>query len=91
MTRIGFIGLGNMGGPMAANLARAGHTVQVFDLVAQNIERAIAAGCIAAGDAREAVTGCEVVISMLPAGSMCATFGCLRGRICWQPCRLVHW
>ncbi len=68
MTRIGFIGLGNMGGPMAANLARAGHTVQVFDLVAQNIERAIAAGCIAAVDAREAVTGCEVVISMLPAG-----------------------
>lgn len=68
MTRIGFIGLGNMGGPMAANLAGAGHTVQVFDLVAQNIERAIAAGCIAAGDAREAVTGCEVVISMLPAG-----------------------
>ncbi len=68
MTRIGFIGLGNMGGPMAANLARAGHRVQVFDLVAQNIERAIAAGCIAAGDAREAVTACEVVISMLPAG-----------------------
>lgn len=68
MTRIGFIGLGNMGGPMAANLARAGHTVQVFDLVAKNIERAIAAGCIAAGDAREAVAGCEVVISMLPAG-----------------------
>ncbi|MFM4971281.1 3-hydroxyisobutyrate dehydrogenase [Aeromonas veronii] len=68
MTRIGFIGLGNMGGPMAANLARAGHRVQVFDLVAQNIERAIAAGCIATGDAREAVTGCEVVISMLPAG-----------------------
>jgi 3-hydroxyisobutyrate dehydrogenase len=53
---------------MAANLARAGHRVQVFDLVAQNIERAIAAGCIAAGDAREAVAGCEVVISMLPAG-----------------------
>ncbi|MFM5237157.1 3-hydroxyisobutyrate dehydrogenase [Aeromonas veronii] len=68
MTRIGFIGLGNMGGPMAANLARAGHRVQVFDLVAQNIERAIAAGCIAVGDARQAVTGCEVVISMLPAG-----------------------
>ncbi|MGY3898370.1 3-hydroxyisobutyrate dehydrogenase [Aeromonas veronii] len=68
MTRIGFIGLGNMGGPMAANLARAGHRVQVFDLVAQNIERAIAAGCIATGDARDAATGCEVVISMLPAG-----------------------
>ncbi|XEI31458.1 3-hydroxyisobutyrate dehydrogenase [Aeromonas veronii] len=68
MTRIGFIGLGNMGGPMAANLAKAGHTVQVFDLVAQSVERAIAAGCIAAGDAREAVADCEVVISMLPAG-----------------------
>ncbi|CAJ1798028.1 3-hydroxyisobutyrate dehydrogenase [Aeromonas jandaei] len=68
MTRIGFIGLGNMGGPMAANLARAGHTVQVFDLVAHSVERAIAAGCIAAGDTREAVTGCDVVISMLPAG-----------------------
>ncbi|HEH9426365.1 TPA: 3-hydroxyisobutyrate dehydrogenase [Aeromonas sobria] len=73
MTRIGFIGLGNMGGPMAANLAKAGHRVQVFDLVAQSVERAIAAGCIAAGDAREAVTGCEVVISMLPAGEhVCA-------------------
>ncbi|MGY3856567.1 3-hydroxyisobutyrate dehydrogenase [Aeromonas intestinalis] len=68
MTRIGFIGLGNMGGPMAANLARAGHGVQVFDLVPENMEKAIAAGCIATGDAREAVSGSEVVISMLPAG-----------------------
>ncbi|WP_434667857.1 3-hydroxyisobutyrate dehydrogenase [Aeromonas sp. NJAU223] len=68
MTRIGFIGLGNMGGPMAANLARAGHGVQVFDLMPENMDKAIAAGCIAAGDAREAVSGCEVVISMLPAG-----------------------
>ncbi|HDZ8843716.1 TPA: NAD(P)-binding domain-containing protein, partial [Aeromonas dhakensis] len=67
MTRIGFIGLGNMGGPMAANLAKAGHTVQVFDLVAESLTRAIEAGCIAAGDAREAVSGCELVISMLPA------------------------
>lgn len=68
MTGIGFIGLGNMGGPMAANLARAGHRVQVFDLVAEQIESAIDAGCIAAGDAREAVSGCDVVITMLPAG-----------------------
>ena len=68
MTRIGFIGLGNMGGPMAANLARAGHAVQVFDLMPESVAKAIAAGCIAAGDAREAVSGCEVVISMLPAG-----------------------
>lgn len=68
MTRIGFIGLGNMGGPMAANLAKAGHGVQVFDLMPESVSRAIAAGCIAAGDAREAVSGCDVVISMLPAG-----------------------
>ena len=68
MTRIGFIGLGNMGGPMAANLARAGHRMQVFDLVPESLSRAIEAGCIAAGNAREAVSGCELVISMLPAG-----------------------
>lgn len=68
MTRIGFIGLGNMGGPMAANLARAGHGVRVFDLMPESVAKAIAAGCIAAGDAREAVADCEVVISMLPAG-----------------------
>lgn len=68
MARIGFIGLGNMGGPMAANLAWAGHGVQVFDLMPENMDKAIAAGCIAAGDAREAVSGCDVVISMLPAG-----------------------
>ena len=68
MTRIGFIGLGNMGGPMAANLARAGHAVKVFDLVPESLERAIKAGCIVAGDAREAVTSCDLAISMLPAG-----------------------
>lgn len=68
MTRIGFIGLGNMGGPMAANLARAGHGVRVFDLIPESVAKAIAAGCIAAGDARETVADCDVVISMLPAG-----------------------
>ncbi|MNF63879.1 3-hydroxyisobutyrate dehydrogenase [compost metagenome] len=68
MTRIGFIGLGNMGGPMAANLAKAGHAVRVFDLMPESVAKAIAAGCIAAGDAREAVTGCDLAISMLPAG-----------------------
>ena len=68
MTRIGFIGLGNMGGSMAANLAKAGHRVQVFDLVPESLSRAIQTGCLAAGNAREAVSGCELVISMLPAG-----------------------
>ena len=56
MTRIGFIGLGNMGGPMAAKLARAGHAVRVFDLMPESVAKAIAAGCIAAGDAREAAS-----------------------------------
>jgi 3-hydroxyisobutyrate dehydrogenase len=60
---------------MAANLARAGHTVQVFDLVPESLTRAIEAGCIAAGDAREAVSGCELVISMLPAGEHAALAG----------------
>ncbi|HQR87708.1 MAG TPA: NAD(P)-binding domain-containing protein, partial [Caulobacter sp.] len=49
MTRIAFIGLGNMGGGMAANQARAGRPVMAFDLSAQAVERAVAAGCQAAG------------------------------------------
>ena len=69
MTRIAFIGLGNMGGGMAANQARAQHQVKVFDLSPQAIERAVAAGCHAAGSVAEAVADAEVVITMLPAGS----------------------
>jgi len=53
---------------MAANLARAGHGVRVFDLMPESVAKAIAAGCIAGGDARETVADCDVVISMLPAG-----------------------
>ncbi|MBS7458419.1 3-hydroxyisobutyrate dehydrogenase [Coralloluteibacterium stylophorae] len=67
MSRIAFIGLGNMGGPMAANLVKAGHEVRVFDLVQAALDAAVAAGATAAPSAREAVTGAEVVISMLPA------------------------
>ena len=65
---IGFIGLGNMGGPMAANLVRAGHEVRVFDLLAEHLAEAAAAGCIVAANARGAVADCEVAITMLPAG-----------------------
>ncbi|PIB92651.1 3-hydroxyisobutyrate dehydrogenase [Caulobacter sp. FWC2] len=68
MTRIAFIGLGNMGGGMAANQARAGHTVRAFDLSAAAVERAVAAGCQAAASVSEAVADAEVVITMLPAG-----------------------
>jgi 3-hydroxyisobutyrate dehydrogenase len=68
MTRIAFIGLGNMGGGMAANQAKAGHEVIAFDLSAAALERAVAAGCRKAGSAAEAVKDAEAVITMLPAG-----------------------
>lgn len=68
MTRIAFIGLGNMGGGMAANQAKAGNTVRAFDLSAPAVERAVAAGCQAAASVAEAVADAEVVITMLPAG-----------------------
>jgi len=68
MTRIAFIGLGNMGGGMAANQAKAGHEVLAFDLAAAAVEKAVAAGCRAAGSVAAAVKDAEVVISMLPAG-----------------------
>jgi 3-hydroxyisobutyrate dehydrogenase len=64
---IAFIGLGNMGGPMAANLLKAGHQVRAFDLVPTALEAAKAAGAVIAATAAEAVEGVEAVISMLPA------------------------
>ncbi len=68
MTTIGFIGLGNMGGPMAVNLVKAGHKVIGFDLSPDAIAAAKGAGCEIAGSAIEAATGADVVITMLPAG-----------------------
>ena len=68
MAKIGFIGLGNMGGPMAANLVKAGHEVKGFDLVEASVERAKAAGVEPVGSAAEAATGVEVIFTMLPAG-----------------------
>lgn len=64
---IAFIGLGNMGGPMAANLLKAGYALRVFDLVPASVQVAVAAGATAANSAVEAVKGAQVVISMLPA------------------------
>jgi 3-hydroxyisobutyrate dehydrogenase len=66
--RIAFIGLGNMGGGMAANQAKAGHEVVAFDLSAQAMDRAKAAGCTPAASVAEAVAGAEAVVTMLPAG-----------------------
>jgi 3-hydroxyisobutyrate dehydrogenase len=66
--RIGFIGLGNMGGGMAANLARAGHDVRAFDLSEDALVRAKDAGCLPAASAAEAADGAEAIVTMLPAG-----------------------
>ena len=68
MATIGFIGLGNMGGPMAANLVKAGHKVTGFDLNPAALEALSQAGGAVAASARDAVTGADVVITMLPAG-----------------------
>ncbi|MBW8784010.1 MAG: 3-hydroxyisobutyrate dehydrogenase [Novosphingobium sp.] len=66
--QIAFIGLGNMGGGMAANLVKAGHTVRAFDLAEAAIEHARESGCDTFGSAPEAVQGVEAVVSMLPNG-----------------------
>ncbi len=68
MARVAFIGLGNMGGGMAANLAKAGHDVRAFDLVEDALQRAESRGCLRAASAEEAVKDAEAVITMLPAG-----------------------
>jgi len=68
MTCIAFIGLGNMGGGMAANLAKAGHEVRAFDLSAEALARAEAAGCRPVASAVAAAEGAEAVVTMLPAG-----------------------
>jgi len=68
MASVAFIGLGNMGGPMASNLLEAGHAVTVFDLVQDALERLRELGAAVAGSAAEASAGADYVISMLPAG-----------------------
>ena len=68
MATIGFIGLGNMGAPMAANLVKAGHQVTGFDIVAGRAEALAAKGGRAAATAAEAAAAGEIVITMLPAG-----------------------
>ena len=69
MSTIAFIGLGNMGNPMAANLVKAGHQVIGFDLVQENLDQARDNGLSIAASGQDAVAAAEVVITMLPAGA----------------------
>ncbi len=68
MTTIAFIGLGNMGNPMAANLVKAGYTVQGFDLIPENLKQAGDNGVTVMASATAAAKGADVVVTMLPAG-----------------------
>ena len=64
--RIGFIGLGHMGGPMARNLLKNGHTLKVFDVVAESVRKFADLGCEAAASPADCARGVELVITMLP-------------------------
>jgi len=68
MARIGFIGLGNMGLPMALNLLKAGHQVEGFDVSGAQVDKLVAAGGVAAPSVKNAAARADVVITMLPAG-----------------------
>ncbi|MBL8674762.1 MAG: 3-hydroxyisobutyrate dehydrogenase [Rhodospirillales bacterium] len=68
MARIAFIGLGNMGGPMAANLLKAQHAVAAFDLSDKAVAATVEKGATRAATIADAVRGAEVVVTMLPAG-----------------------
>ncbi|ROT95602.1 3-hydroxyisobutyrate dehydrogenase [Altererythrobacter sp. FM1] len=68
--KIAFIGLGNMGGGMAANLVKAGHEVRAFDLADAALTAARESGCSTFPDAKEAVVGVDAVVSMLPNGAI---------------------
>lgn len=65
---IAIIGLGNMGGGMAANLVKNGYVVRAFDLSEEALAKAEAAGCARASSAAEATSGADAVVTMLPAG-----------------------
>lgn len=70
MTRVAFIGIGNMGYPMARNLIAAGHEVHAYDLSARALERVLAAGARAASTMAEALAGAEAVLTMVPEGRL---------------------
>jgi len=82
--KIGFVGLGIMGRPMALNLIKAGHALKVFDVVPERMTALVQAGATAAASAREAAADCEMVITMLPnspevRAAVCGADGVLEG------------
>ncbi len=72
MSAIAFIGLGQMGAPMAKNLLKQGHQLNVFDVNPQAVQALVESGARAAGTPAQAVTEAEFVITMLPNGDRCA-------------------
>lgn len=68
MTTVGFVGLGNMGGPMARNLIQAGHSLKVFDLDSEKVNLVAQSGAQAVDSIADAVSGVEMVVTMVPEG-----------------------
>jgi 3-hydroxyisobutyrate dehydrogenase len=68
MARIGFIGVGNMGGPMARNLVRAGHSLKVYDLNEEAVNFAVQSGAKRAASVKDAASSVDFVVTMLPVG-----------------------
>ena len=81
VTRVGFVGLGTMGGPMCARLVGAGHQVRAFDLDAEALHAAAAVGALAAGSAADAAAGVEVFLTSLPAPTHVETVMCDGGAL----------
>ena len=69
MAKVGFIGLGNMGGPMVRNLIKAGHSLKVYDLSEDAINFAVQAGAVATKSVKEASSEVDFVVTMVPVGS----------------------
>ncbi|SFU14759.1 4-hydroxybutyrate dehydrogenase / sulfolactaldehyde 3-reductase [Pseudovibrio denitrificans] len=70
MATVGFIGLGQMGQPMATNLAKGGHTLRVHDVSAEAVASMVANGAVAASSPAEAAGGADFVVTMLPNGAL---------------------
>jgi 3-hydroxyisobutyrate dehydrogenase len=69
MARVGFIGVGNMGGLMARNLVRAGHSLKVYDLSEEAVNFVVQSGAKAASSVKDAASGVDFVVTMLPVGA----------------------